>query len=159
MVESKYSTLLSRKNSVKAKQQEAKRKAFSFTVKAGLALLVIFILVLNFNLFLMMRRNLSEIRASEQRVREYSINSMRMGADVLEKVNPQILTVDEKIQVLERELDVQKVAIENLTKAKNTLFKRMSESEVELDDLKKENQLLSSEITTLTHPAVKTNNK
>lgn len=91
---------------------------------------------LNLKLFLMMRDYRTE--------RDQSIKKVNEVVELLEKRNKlqaEAFSIQMKIfskenAQLKEELQAQKVAVENLTKAKNTLFKRISAIEAELGQIK-----------------------
>ncbi|MEW6009276.1 MAG: hypothetical protein AB1629_06560 [Candidatus Omnitrophota bacterium] len=134
VVNSKGNPILKKQNS-----RPNKNSVGTWFVPLVFVLFMLVTFILNLKLFLMMRDYRSEKDLTLKKVSEI--------VDLLEKKNKlqsEALSLELKLLTkqnakLKDELDVQKVATENLTKAKNTLFKRMSAFEAEISSLKPSN--------------------
>lgn len=72
---------------------------------------------------------------NDNRVESIIVNSKQVTSD-LDTIKIKIKNVQEQINQLTQDADARTVSMENLTKAKDTLFKKLSALEIELDKIK-----------------------
>ncbi|MDD5730239.1 MAG: hypothetical protein PHN57_03820 [Candidatus Omnitrophica bacterium] len=117
--------------------------------KTILAIIILLVLILNIKIYFMMKRFEKNMQAQEEKIKGYSLDAVKVGADLMEQVNPKLTDIISKLKVLYADSDAHAQAIENLTKAKNTLFDKTTSLELSIDNLKSEEEQLSSEFTAL----------
>lgn len=116
---------------------EHKKQGLKSLKRIALALIVLAVIAFNLAVCFYVIDVRKNMALNQERMKEYSLHAMKVGAELLEKVNPEISDLKAKLYQLQQEYDPLETAVLNLRKSKDTIFNRASAIEAELNEQRK----------------------
>ena len=143
----KYTAALSKEATTATPQATRAHKHWlNWKLTLLFAVIILTFFALNLKLFMMVKsyglkngETISKLNTIEGLMNDSARQMKALTSDIgqistsLESVNIKIQDNNNKINQLDKQSDAQTVAIENLTKAKNTLFNRVNSLEIEIN--------------------------